>query len=378
MSSCKDSSNDSYGIIAEKVDLLFEKRKAVREAALSTLLATLSFRYCGEALELRQETLADGLERVMKDLQLEPTLLALKTTSVATLSIQSGHEVFFNKFNDLTRRIINNKSLSCVVRSEAINTLAIMCFMCGEFNPDHEISTTAEVLAYLGKFIFTTESDFPQDIIRSALQGCILLGSSLPSSSVHELLYKSYFSQLVPLLDERYDITLRVTVAKAIGALIEKEQEYQKDQGEEFTEDLNTVLDLMIAVVDDKNKFKIKVDLKKQRKGIKELISYLEEGEMKQETITVRSTPVVLNTWAQRFQMDRFRAYLGEGFMNHLEENKNLMHVFDYFVDISQPIIATMTKQQRRQSLSEASKVVTKARSSLRAIKEQEVGYATE
>jgi hypothetical protein len=45
--------------------------------------------------------------------------------------------------------------------------------------------------------------------------------------------------------------------------------------------------------------------------------------------------------------MDRFRAYLGEGFMTHLEENKNLMYIFDYYIDIKAPVVATMTKQER-------------------------------
>ena len=62
--------DDTCGIIAEKVDLLFEKRydfsphslkaefnitlrKAIRESALKALHATLALRYCGEALESR-------------------------------------------------------------------------------------------------------------------------------------------------------------------------------------------------------------------------------------------------------------------------------------------------------------------------------------
>lgn len=68
---------------------------------------------------------------------------------------------------------------------------------------------------------------------------------------------------------------------------------------------------------------------------------------METETIVVRTTPVVLSTWTQIFRMDRFRTILGDGFMNHLEENKNLMHIFDYFVDTKLPIVQTMTKQER-------------------------------
>lgn len=73
---------------------------------------------------------------------------------------------------------------------------------------------------------------------------------------------------------------------------------------------------------------------------------------METETVVVRTLPVVLSSWTQIFLLDRFRTILGEGFMNHLEENKNLMHIFDYHVDIKQPIIPTMTKQERVRALS--------------------------
>ena len=372
--------DDYEGVIAEKVDLLFEKRKAVREAALSALNLTLSLRYCGETLELRQETLADGLERVLKDLQLEPTLLALKIASLASISIQSGHKEFFTRFKDLLQRLMVNEALETSIRAEAINTLSITCFMATIFDEDHETTTTTSVLDALYGYIFSDLTNMPPDITRAALQGFTLLGGTLPSKTMHEVLYSRYFDQVAGLMDEKYEINLRIIAAKAVTALVEWERERLKEEdAEDNEEDMSTVLDSMLALLDDRNKFKGKVDLKKQKKTLKSLIAFVEESsQMETETVVVRATPVVLGTWTQIFRMDRFRALLGEGFMNHLEENKNLMHIFDYFVDTSMPILPTMTKQERRLSLSESSKAATKARSSLRSIRESEAVHAAE
>jgi hypothetical protein len=68
---------------------------------------------------------------------------------------------------------------------------------------------------------------------------------------------------------------------------------------------------------------------------------------VEEESIVIRTHALWLDTWTQIFRMDRFRTLLGEGFMTHLEENKNLMYIFDYYIDIKAPILPTMSKQQR-------------------------------
>lgn len=369
--------NDTDGVVAEKVDLLFEKRKAIRELALKALHATLSLRYCGEALESRRETLATGLERVLKDRQLEPTLFALRTASVASISMQSGHDALFQKLSDTLLKIMADQTLPLAIRVEAINTLAVTCFMSSTFDVDAKIARTNSTISLLLDYMFV-KSSCP-DIIRAALVGCMLITSSLTSDLQHEILFEKYFLKIADLMNAENEITLRVSAAKAATVLVEWEKDYMKVDGvADIEQDLGSLLEKMLDIIDDKAEFKNKMDLKKQRKILKAAILYLEGGPVEEETIVIRSQSLSLHTWTQIFRMDRFRAYLGEGFMTHLEENKNLMYIFDYFVDITMPVVPTMTKQQRRMSLSEASKVATKARCTLRAVREQEMGYATE
>jgi hypothetical protein len=368
---------DTGGFIAEKVDLLFEKRKAIRESALKALHATLSLRFCGEALESRLETLAEGLERVLKDQQPEPTVLALRTASVASITLQSNHHAFFTKLNDIMQKILADEATPLAIRVEVVNTLAITCFMSSIFDHDHDISLIMSTLSVLCEYIFEKQSS--PDITRACLQSCMLLASSLPNDIQHEELFEKYFTKIVDLMDENCDIALRICAAKVVTVMVEWEKSYLKaDVVSEIEHDLGAVLDKMLAILDDKTKFKNRVDLKKQRGTLKAMILYLEGGPVEEESIVIRNYGLSLHTWTQIFRMERFRAYLGEGFMMHLEENKNLMYMFDYYLDVKAPVIPTMSKQQRRMSLSEASKVATKARFSLRAIREQEMGYATE
>lgn len=372
--------NDTDAVIGDKLDLLFEKRKAVRSSALTALHTTLSLRYCGESLESRLETLATGLERVMRDLQEEPTYLALRTACLASLSMPAGYHTFFAKLREPVQRIIANGSLPSNVRAEAVSTLATLCFMSGLIDVEHESSITSEVLNLFCGFLFIDGRQYTTDFLRAALQGCMLLASTMPTSIIHTDLYQKYFNQVVDMMNEEHDITVRITAAKAATLFIEWEKDHLKsgDGGTEI-EDLSVVLDKLYAVLDDKSKFNGKADLKKQRKTLKSLVAYLEGEPVQEETIQVKAFPLVLQTWAQIFRMERFRGYLGEGFMTHLEENKTLMYIFDYYVDAKAPIIPTMTKQQRRFSLSQEAKVQSKRRGSLRAIREENtVGYATE
>jgi len=369
--------NDIDGIIAEKVDLLFEKRKAVRENALKSLHATLALRYCGEALESRHETLAEGLERVLKDQQLEPTLYALRTSSVAAISLPSGHFAFFMKLSDVLQRLLADENVPVALRIEAIHALSVTCFMSTTFDVNHDLARTVSTLTLLLDFVFVKPT--PPDLSRAALQGCMLVASTLLGHTRHEEVFEKYFSKVVDLMDEKHEIGLRVSGAKAATVLVEWEKEYMKVDGvAEIEQDLGNVLDKMLGVLDDKAKFKNRVERKRQRNELKALILYLEGGPVEEESIVIRTHALWLDTWTQIFRMDRFRTLLGEGFMTHLEENKNLMYIFDYYIDIKAPILPTMSKQQRRMSLSEASKVATKARFGLRAIREQEMGYATE
>jgi len=352
-------------------------RKAVREAALKALHTTLSLRYCGEALEGRQETLAEGLERVLKDRQLEPTLLALRTTSVAAISFQSDHRALFVKLNDVLQKLVADDTMPLLLRSEAIHALATVCFMSSIFDVDHELASTISTLNLLLDYLFVKPS--PPDLARAALQGCVLLASALPNDIQHEEMFKKHFTKVVDLMDEEHDIAVRVSAAKAATVLVEWEKDFMKVGGvADIDEDLGTVLDKMLAVLDDKAKFKNRVDLKKQRGTLKALILFLEGGPVEEETIVIRNYSLSVHTWSQIFRLSRFRTYLSDGFMTHLEENKNLMYLFDYYIDITAPVIPIMTKQQRRMSLSEASKVATKQRFTLRAIRESDIGYATE
>lgn len=371
-------------LIADKIDLLFEKRKAIREAALSALYKILSLRYCGASLESRQETLAEALERVLRDQQDEPMLLALRTAATAAISLPTGHHALFARLRDSIRRIILDETKPITAKTEAINALAMTCFMSSLFDVDHELSATSDILALFREMLFSKTTLIPTDIAIAVLQGWLLLASTLPASTVHDEIYSKYLDNIGSFMNEDFDIPLRVTAARAVSILVESEKDYKKsasDDNPDFAPDDGEMLEKMNNIYDDKAKFKAsltKVDLKKHRSMLKALIAYIETGETEEETILIRKSPLVLSTWMQRFRMDCFRNYLGEGFMTHLEENRNLMYIFDYYVDTSVPVIPSMSKKQRRLSLSEISKAATKHRGSLRAIREQETGYATE
>lgn len=371
--------NDCDHVIAEKIDLLFEKRKAVREAALLSLNKILSINVCGQSLESRYETLAEGLERVIRDQQQEPLLLSLRTAALAAISLPSGHRALLVRLLDSFKKLILDNTLPPSTKEKAISTLAMVCFMSSLFDVDHEMSSTISTLSFFRDLLFSKDEPILSETTSSLLQGWILLASTLPVSVVHEECYSKYFSSIRRFLDDDCDVIVRVTAARVIALLVELEKDYCKsDDGSDTREEPGELLEQMQWIYDDKAKFKGKVDLKKQRSALKHTISYIENDVTEEETILIRNFPLVLNTQMQIFRMDCIKDYLGEGFMAHLEVNRNLMYMFDYYVDVKAPPPPSMSKKQRRMSLSEISKAATKVRFTLRAIREQEVGYSTE
>lgn len=47
----------------------------------------------------------------------------------------------------------------------------------------------------------------------------------LPSKALRDLLYSEYFYKVVDLMDEKYEINVRITAAKTVTALVEWERE---------------------------------------------------------------------------------------------------------------------------------------------------------
>lgn len=379
--------NDYKSIISERMDLLFEKRHTIREAALTALNNVLTLRYCGTPIDSRQETLTEGLQRVLQRAEEKELLLALKCILLVSITIGDGRETFINNMTDSLKKIINDESHTTPIsaRAAAVDTLSMSCFMASIKHDD--LNQALSAIQTLQNIFHDKNS--PIDVQRAAVTGWALLATTLPDNIIKDNLFPANIERLYQLLEES-DIEIRIAAGKAIALLLESMGNLKKQtlgEYEDFSLDMieskvhiQEILDALYDVMEDKSKNRSKAERKRQRATFREIISFIKSGEVPKSSVIIRGFQLVLDSWSQILQMDHMKAHLGEGYMSHMEENPNLMYIFDYHIDLSAPPEPPlMTKKERRLSMEVSARALTRAKEAGRRQREQRLsGYATE
>jgi hypothetical protein len=372
--------------LTEKLDLLFEKRHTIREAALNTINTTLSMRVCGPCIESRQEILAGALQHILQRADVSETLLALRCVCLASLALYEGAP-FKQKMEIVLTKIISDetRAVDDAVRAAAVDALALVCFM-NSSDSKHvmEISYTISSIFY--------EDAVPASILRAALDGWTLLLTVIDDGDVQNSLFPENIDKLNEFLDHS-DHDVRVSSGKAIALCVESLRNNLKQETPDYQvlrlsniaapvdwEDIMSKLDYLSS---EKLKAQSKKEGKEQKKMFRQLITAMESGEAPHQSISIRDVHLVLDSWAKVTQLDRIRGYLGEGFILQMANNNNMMQIFDYYVnpDPTESAQPQFTKKERRRSMIEAEKSYTKYMGASRRPREFERamgGFASE
>jgi len=207
---------------------------------------------------------------------------------------------------------------------------------------------------------------------------------------IEETLFPENIDKLSELLDSTFEV--RVATGSLIAMLVESLRNQISQGSSEFhavelgSIDSPVSWDEIMGKLDflsmEKFKAQSKTEGKKQKKAFREIISSIESGESPIESLTIRDVFLELNSWAKIAQLDRLRTYLGEGFIHHMANNTNMMHIFDYHVNPDpEPASPQFSKKERRRSLQENGKINTKYLDASRRLREQErhlAGFASE
>lgn len=378
--------------LTEKLDLLFEKRLTVREAALETINSTLAARVCSGCIEDRQERLADALQHILQRNVEEECLIALQCVSLSALSLQEG-KVFYTEMENVINKIITDDTdaVTPTVRAAALDTLGIVCFM-NSVDPEH----TLEV-SYTLSGIFYEEGgvSVPACVLAAAINAWTLILTTVDDG----VIAGSLFAENIAVLNDHLshsDLSVRTAAGKSLVVLVEALRNNERTTQElpeyesvslyslDTSSSLVTwddVMDKLDSLSQEKFKAQGKVESKKQKKLFRTIASSIKEGYAPIERLTVRDVSVELDTWAQITQMDRIRGVLGEGFMQHMTQNNNMMNIFNYYVN-PEPVAdsgSQYTKKERRRSMIEAEKEYTRYIGAGRKVRAHDLaGFASE
>lgn len=383
--------DDCGDTLADKIDLLSEKRTAVRDAALRDINYMLSLRFCGHHLQNRVESLSEALAKAISRGGETELRHITSTIALTSISLLVSRDAFFRRFRAPLVRLITNDSedIEPVVREKAVDALAVLCLTHATLESGDVVCHLTEVAQIFEDVLTANTGKKNSGLCCSALNAWMLLLTCLPDINVREAFERSS-SIIMGFLDDTHDVRVRVAACKIVAIAAEAMRNHFRALSEDSevpvdpeidmlspTSDLGMeAVDLMNEILVDKSKYKSDADRKKQRKTLRSMIAYIEEDADPSHSIMIRDHLLLLNSWKQIFRMDALKTSLGEGYMTHLEQNSNIMTMFDYFIDITEDLIPTMTKRERRLSLSESAKHLQKHRNSEREYRS--AGYATD
>ena len=113
--------------ISEAVEMLLEKRLSQREQALTNLLKLFS---CGQSLVNYQETILVQLSRIIRrPSSFTEADLAMKLLTLFSLWLGPDEDDFFNTYDSLLQKLVNNNDIDENIRVVALSALSFCSFI---------------------------------------------------------------------------------------------------------------------------------------------------------------------------------------------------------------------------------------------------------
>eukprot|EP01113_Clastostelium_recurvatum_P004557 TRINITY_DN12014_c0_g1_i2.p1 TRINITY_DN12014_c0_g1~~TRINITY_DN12014_c0_g1_i2.p1 ORF type:complete len:446 (-),score=118.56 TRINITY_DN12014_c0_g1_i2:205-1542(-) len=404
---------DVQTILAEKIDLLTEKRHTVREAALLALSNTVSSGWVGEELNDRVETLTEVLRKNLPRADETEAVLSCRVISLLALSLPlvSSRSTLLLSLKDVLSLIIQDEAHTrpIAARQSAVRALSTLTLMGIDgvegASAESDSGGTSEeecllsVLQVYQELFYDEES---RPLWTDTLAAWSLLVTVASEELIRRTLYPLNVDRFIELLEDG-DVEVRILAGRAVSCMVEAlrdalqrgrqsfegvtleeidqviDEEIQGRKDSEEDEERSDVggvgsvydvIQLLQETLDDPSRFKSKTEKKRQKTSIRNDIAFLENNESSDVSFIIRGQQLLLPEYHEVVQMEHVRSIFGEGFLAQLEGNPNLMMMFDYDAPSAQSGGSVrkhrMTKQEKRRYMG-AGSAAAKSQSRLRS-----------
>ncbi|XP_078517387.1 interferon-related developmental regulator 2 isoform X1 [Lissotriton helveticus] len=359
--------------LKECIDNVMDKSAKTRQAALESLRLALSARILYDFLLERRLTLTDALERCMKKGKGEEQSLAANVLILLCLQMGSGPEgeEIFRSLKPLLINILTDASASLIARQSCASALAMCCYLVAADVEDLGTCLTCLEGIFSSSYLNATSPNTvqhnpqTQQLHCSALHSWSLLLTICPNSQVEKILL-NHLSKLPSVLSSE-NVNLRIVVGETIALLFELARELEEDF---FYEDTDLLCTKLKALATDSNKYRAKLDRRKQRSIFRDVLHFIENGECHEETIKFGLECMYIDSWVRRRTYNAFKEVLGSGVRHHLQNNELLRDI----LELGPPIVldaaaikaSKITRVEKHMYNSAAFKARTKARSKVR------------
>lgn len=163
---------------------------------------------------------------------------------------------------------------------------------------------------------------------------------------------------------ETSHLEIRLTAGEALAVIFEIGREYEVDFDEDWAYDLVCTIR---ALSTDSNKYRGKKDRKLQRASFRDILAYIENGDMPDGNVKFGNETFFIEKWCQHVHYNAFCRLLGPGINTQLSDNMLLRDVFQLGSRVVQlPNSQKTTKRERAMKNAAAFKARTIQRNKTR------------
>jgi len=228
---------------------------------------------------------------------------------------------FFKAVSSVFENVINDSNEPPAIRNEAINALAMLCFVgCTDQEGTYSIMN-------LFKGLFDTH-----DLASNALQAWGLLLTTSDIVHVCDDVIPDSLSVITAFLSDP-DVNIRIAAGENIALLLEFQRTHVED-ADVFSLggiiDVEEMISKLTGLAKEKDRHQSKKGQSKQRSIFKDLLRSINDGEPPSISLAFKNFKVDFTSWKQVKQLDFFRISLAGGLQTHFEENELLREIFEF------------------------------------------------
>lgn len=332
------------------VDALYEKRSAIREKALASIIDTFNSSLQHEFVEKKCTTLLHQCVNIVKRGTSKEIALASHAIGLLALTAGNGdkaHEIFRESVTPISQAL---KSGSEPTKIALLECLAVITFVGG--NDTEETETSMQIMwqvvhPKLSSNVVATKPSAA--VITAVVSAWSFLLTTMNELKLNPKHWQESISYLSSLLDKD-DRSVRIAAGEALALIFEIGSvekfsgevkgsiDVSTPEGSKHREGFSHVQGLKGKIINKVRdlsseaggKGSAKKDLNSQRNLFRDILEFFEDGYSPENTVKIGGESLKTSSWYQMIQLNFLKRFLGGGFIKHMQENEFLQVVFGF------------------------------------------------
>uniref|UniRef100_UPI00398F4539 interferon-related developmental regulator 1 isoform X5 n=1 Tax=Pristiophorus japonicus TaxID=55135 RepID=UPI00398F4539 len=260
------------------IDSTLDKSAKIRLSALEGLKSAFSSKILFDFILERRVTLTDSIERCLKKGKSEEQCVAAQVASLLCIQLGSSieSEEVFKSLRPILKTILTDESVSVQTRRACATSLAVCCYIAADDIEDLHLTMTYLESVFTASYQKGDQTDCFHSAQTTILDISTLVAWTLLLTVCPPSLMKKIFEihlTKLPSLLSCGDVNMRIAAGETMAVLFE----LARDICDDFEyEDMELLCGKLKGLATDGNKYRAKIDRKKQRSVFRDVLKTVE------------------------------------------------------------------------------------------------------